>query len=44
MLMAHHLTLTATDLELEMVSHTDVMNHGVDGQVTIPARKAVRYL
>lgn len=33
------LTLTATDLELEMVSYAEVENHGEDGKVTIPARK-----
>ncbi|WDE11921.1 DNA polymerase III subunit beta [Thalassomonas haliotis] len=33
------LTLTATDLELEMVSYTKVENHAEDGQVTVPARK-----
>jgi len=33
------LTLTATDLELEMVSHTSIDNQGVDGKLTIPARK-----
>lgn len=33
------LTLTATDLELEMVSFTDVDNQAEDGKVTIPAKK-----
>jgi DNA polymerase-3 subunit beta len=33
------LTLTATDLELEMVSYAVIDNQGVDGKVTIPARK-----
>jgi len=33
------LTLTATDLELEMVSYAEVENQGQDGKVTIPARK-----
>jgi len=33
------LTLTATDLELEMVSHTSIDNQGADGKLTIPARK-----
>jgi DNA polymerase-3 subunit beta len=33
------LTLTATDLELEMVSYADIDNQGDDGKVTIPARK-----
>jgi DNA polymerase III subunit beta len=33
------LTLTATDLELEMVSHTEINNEGDDGKITIPARK-----
>lgn len=33
------LTLTATDLELEMVSYADIVNHAESGQVTIPARK-----
>lgn len=33
------LTLTATDLELEMVSYTQVDNHAEDGQITVPARK-----
>jgi DNA polymerase-3 subunit beta len=35
----HSLTLTATDLELEMVSATQIDNLGSDGKVTIPARK-----
>ena len=33
------LTLTATDLELEMVSYTQIDNQGDDGKITIPARK-----
>jgi DNA polymerase III subunit beta len=33
------LTLTATDLELEMVSYAVVENQGEDGKLTIPARK-----
>lgn len=33
------LTLTATDLELEMVAYTVVENHGEDSKITIPARK-----
>ncbi|WP_286263844.1 DNA polymerase III subunit beta [Thalassotalea atypica] len=33
------LTLTATDLELEMVSHTQIDNQGDDGKITIPAKK-----
>ncbi|MFT6207113.1 MAG: DNA polymerase-3 subunit beta [Colwellia sp.] len=33
------LTLTATDLELEMVSSTQIDNQGDDGKITIPARK-----
>ena len=33
------LTLTATDLELEMVSYAVVDNQGEDGKITIPARK-----
>ncbi|TWX73717.1 DNA polymerase III subunit beta [Colwellia sp. C1TZA3] len=33
------LTLTATDLELEMVAYATVDNHAEDGKVTIPARK-----
>lgn len=33
------LTLTATDLELEMVSHTQITNQGGDGRITVPARK-----
>jgi DNA polymerase-3 subunit beta len=33
------LTLTATDLELEMVAYASVDNHAEDGKVTIPARK-----
>lgn len=33
------LTLTATDLELEMVSYAEVDNHAEDGKITIPARK-----
>lgn len=33
------LTLTATDLELEMVSATAVENQGEDGKITIPAKK-----
>ncbi len=35
----HSLTLTATDLELEMVSHTEINNEGDDGKITIPAKK-----
>ncbi len=33
------LTLTATDLELEMVAYAEVDNQGDDGKLTIPARK-----
>ena len=33
------LTLTATDLELEMVSTTAVEKQGEDGKITIPAKK-----
>ena len=33
------LTLTATDLELEMVAYSEIENHGEDGKITIPARK-----
>ena len=33
------LTMIATDLELEMVSSTEVNNQGPDGKVTVPARK-----
>lgn len=33
------LTLTATDLELEMVASAEVENHAEDGQMTIPAKK-----
>jgi DNA polymerase-3 subunit beta len=33
------LTLTATDLELEMVSHVDIDNQAEDGRITVPARK-----
>ncbi len=33
------LTLTATDLELEMVSYAQIDNHAGDAKVTIPARK-----
>lgn len=33
------LTLTATDLELEMVASTQVNNQGEDGKLTIPAKK-----
>jgi DNA polymerase-3 subunit beta len=33
------LTLTATDLELEMVAYTEIYNEGDEGQLTIPARK-----
>lgn len=33
------LTLTATDLELEMVSYTEIDNFADDGKITIPARK-----
>lgn len=33
------LTLTATDLELEMVSYAEIDNQGEDGNTTIPARK-----
>ena len=33
------LTLTATDLELEMVANAQVNNLGEDGKLTIPAKK-----
>jgi len=33
------LTLTATDLELEMVASTEIENHGDNGQLTVPAKK-----
>ncbi len=33
------LTLTATDLELEMVAYSEIENYGQDGKITIPARK-----
>ncbi len=33
------LTLTATDLELEMVAYAEIQNQGDDGKITIPARK-----
>ena len=33
------LTLTATDLELEMVAYAQIENHAESGKVTIPARK-----
>ncbi|MGJ8692911.1 MAG: DNA polymerase III subunit beta [Thalassotalea sp.] len=33
------LTLTATDLELEMVAYSEIENQGDDGKITIPARK-----
>jgi len=33
------LTLTATDLELEMVSYAQIDNHAEDAKVTIPAKK-----
>jgi len=33
------LTLTATDLELEMVAYAEIDNQGEDGKITIPARK-----
>lgn len=33
------LTLTATDLELEMVSSTEIENQGENGKITIPAKK-----
>lgn len=35
----HSLTLTATDLELEMVSYAAIENLGDQGKLTIPARK-----
>ncbi|MDG2393487.1 MAG: DNA polymerase III subunit beta [Thalassotalea sp.] len=35
----HSLTMTATDLELEMISSTQVNNLGDDGKITVPARK-----
>ena len=35
----HSLTLTATDLELEMVAYAEIQNQGDDGKITIPARK-----
>jgi DNA polymerase-3 subunit beta len=33
------LTLTATDLELEMVAYADIDNQAEDGKITVPARK-----
>jgi len=33
------LTLTATDLELEMVAYANIENHAQNGKLTIPARK-----
>ncbi len=33
------LTMTATDLELEMISSTQINNQGSDGKITVPARK-----
>ena len=34
------LTLTATDLELEMVSYTaEIDNMGEDGKITVPAKE-----
>lgn len=33
------LTLTATDLELEMVAYADIDNQAEDGKITIPAKK-----
>jgi DNA polymerase-3 subunit beta len=33
------LTLTATDLELEMVAYADIDNQSDDGKITIPAKK-----
>ena len=33
------LTLTATDLELEMVAYAEIDNQGGDGNITIPAKK-----
>ena len=35
------LTLTATDLELEMVAYAEIDNQGEEGKLTIPARKLV---
>ena len=35
----NRLTLTATDLELEMVANASVMNQGENGKLTIPAKK-----
>jgi DNA polymerase-3 subunit beta len=35
----HSLTLTATDLELEMVSHASIDNLDGSGKMTVPARK-----
>ena len=35
------LRMTATDLELELVATVSLNQAGVDGQVTIPARKLV---
>ena len=36
---AQNLTLTATDLELEMVAYASIENLGEDGKITIPAKK-----
>ena len=35
------LTLTATDLELEMVAYAKIENQGNDGKITIPAKKLI---
>ncbi|MGB0936561.1 MAG: DNA polymerase III subunit beta [Colwellia sp.] len=36
---SQNLTLTATDLELEMVAFSNIENSGDDGQITVPAKK-----
>lgn len=35
---ANRLTLTGTDLEVELIASTD-LNHGEDGEITLPGRK-----
>ena len=37
----NRLSLTGTDLEVELVGRIDVQSEGADGDITVPARKLV---
>lgn len=40
-LKGNHLTLTGTDLEVEILGRLELEESGVDGEITVPARKLV---